>query len=81
VFVLNIFNKLGETNPGLALRQAEILSGEFCGMSASIVHNVRTDFITSGRLRAAGKKRQHKQKVEKCDVFLNCSSKKGPWIL
>jgi hypothetical protein len=47
VFGLGIFNKLSETNPGLAVKQVGELTGEFCSMSTNIVHNVRTEFETS----------------------------------
>jgi hypothetical protein len=70
VFVLNIFNKLSETNPGLAVKQVEKLTGEFSVMSASTVHNVRTEFKTSGGLRTTGKRHQHKQRVDKNEVLV-----------
>jgi hypothetical protein len=44
VFVLNIFNKFRETNPGLAVEQIEKLTGEICVVSASTVHSLRTEF-------------------------------------
>jgi hypothetical protein len=65
VFVWNIFHKLIDTNPVLAVKQAEKLIGEICAVSASTVHNVRTEFKTSGGLRTAGKKRQLNLMVEK----------------
>jgi hypothetical protein len=34
-FILNNFNELSEANPGLAVKEMEDLTGEFCGLSAS----------------------------------------------
>jgi hypothetical protein len=37
-------------------------------VSSSAVHNVRTEFETSGRLRTAGNKCQHKERAGKYDI-------------
>jgi hypothetical protein len=37
-------------------------------MSSSSVHDVRTEFKTSGGMRTSGNKHQHKQGVDKYDV-------------